>query len=448
MEVVPLLPYLIGLTGLLVLSGFFSGSETALCALTQVQIERLRLEKGGASAIVNFVDNPRRLFITVLLGNNLVNVSFAILMLWLVKRVLPDYTEVLHFAIASAASVLLMLIFGEMTPKSFAIKHAEFFAKIAAPPLWVFSVLISPLRSLLRRIIDFLIPIFGGHASPTEHLTASDLKEILDTYQEEALPADEREIVSNILQLRDIEAKEIMVPRTEVIAVPTSNTVQETLKQAKEHGFSRIPVYQEQIDNICGIFYVKDFALWRHAAIDSLTIDAFLEKRDQISEVPSSTSLIRECFFVLETRKIGMLLLQLTREKTKMAILQDEYGGVSGVVTTEDIIEQVVGDIVDEHDRNDSPPDYVKHSEEPLLLETSGRMSIRELNQQFELKLSEDDADTIGGYVLGLFGRIPSVGESYTDENGIEFEITTTEGNAITGLFIKMPVTHGTETEV
>ena len=448
MEVVPLLPYLIGLAGLLVLSGFFSGSETALCALTQVQIERLRLEKGGASAIVNFVDNPRRLFITVLLGNNLVNVSFAILMLWLVKRTLPEYTEVLQFATATAASVLLMLIFGEMTPKSFAIKHAEFFAKIAAPPLWVFSVLISPLRSLLRRIIDFLIPIFGGHASPTEHLTASDLKEILDTYQEEALPADEREIVSNILQLRDIEAKEIMVPRTEVIAVPTSNTVQETLKQAKEHGFSRIPVYQEQIDNICGIFYVKDFALWRHAAIDSLTIDAFLEKRDQISEVPSSTSLIRECFFVLETRKIGMLLLQLTREKTKMAILQDEYGGVSGIVTTEDIVEQVVGDIVDEHDRDNSPPDFVKHSEEPLLLETSGRMSIRELNQQFELKLSEDDADTIGGYALGLFGRIPSVGESYTDENGIEFEITTTEGNAITGLFIKMPVTHGTETEV
>jgi CBS domain containing-hemolysin-like protein len=124
-----------------------------------------------------------------------------------------------------------------------------------------------------------------------------------------------------------------------------------------------------------------------------------------------------------------------------MAILRDEYGGVSGIVTTEDIIEQVVGDIVDEHDKDDSPPDLVKHSEAPLLLETSGRMSIRELNQQFELKLSEDDVDTIGGYVLGLFGRIPSVGESYIDENGIEFEITVTEGNAITGLFIKMPIT-------
>ena len=450
MDVVPLLPhlpYLISLTGLLVLSGFFSGSETALCALTQVQIERIRLEKGSASAIVNFVDNPRRLFITVLFGNNLVNVAFAILMLSFIGNALP-YSESIRFVIALALNVSLMLIFGEMTPKTFAIKHAESFAKITAPLLWGFSVIITPLRALLRRIIDLLVPIFGGHLPPEEHLTATDFQEILNTYHEEALPPDEREIVSNILQLQAIDAKEIMVPRTEVIAVPTSNTIQETLKQAKEYGFSRIPVYQDQIDNICGIFYVKDFALWRHAAVNSLTIDAFLEKRDQISEVSSTAPLIREPIFVLETRKIGMLLLQLTHEKTKTAILQDEYGGVSGIVTTEDIIEQVVGDIVDEHDRDDAPPDFVKHSEEPLLLEASGRMSIRELNQQFELKLSEDDADTIGGYALGLFGRIPSVSESYIDENGIEFEILATEGNVITNLFIKVPIADEAETKI
>ena len=447
MEVVPLSLYLIGLTGLLVLSGFFSGSETALCALTQVQIERLRIEKGSTSAIVNFVDNPRKLFITVLLGNNLVNVTFAILMLSFIGHLLPQHPESIRFVIALVLNVFLMLIFGEMTPKTYAIKHAEAFAKITAPPLRVFSVFISPLRALLRRIIDLLVPIFGGHPPPPEHLTATDFIEILNTYHEEALPADEREIVSNILQLRDIEAREIMVPRTEVVAVPTSNTIQATLKQAKESGFSRIPVYQEQIDNICGIFYVKDLTLWRHTDVNTLTIDAFLEKRDRISEETPSVSLIREPIFVLETRKIGVLLLQLTREKTKMAILQDEYGGVSGIVTTEDIVEQVVGDIVDEHDRDDAPPDFVKHSDTPLLLETSGRMSIRKLNQQFALKLSEDDVDTIGGYVFGLFGRIPSVGEVYTDENGIEFEIIATEGNVITGLFIKGPVTHETETE-
>ena len=449
MEVVPLLPYLIGLTGLLVLSGFFSGSETALCALTQVQIERIRVEKGSTSAIINFVDNPRRLFITVLLGNNLVNVAFAILMLSFIGQVLPEqYPEPLRFVIALVVNIFLMLIFGEMTPKTFAIKHAELFSKTTAPPLWIFSIVITPLRGLLRRIIDFLVPIFGGHQATTEHLTASDLIEVLNTYHEEALPSGEREIVSNILQLRDIEGREIMVPRTEVVAVSTSNTIQETLNQAKVSGFSRIPVYREQIDNICGIFYVKDFARWRHAEINSLTIEDFLDKQDQIAEASTDASLIREPILVLETRKIGALLLQLKREKTKTAILLDEYGGISGIVTTEDIIEQVVGDIVDEHDRDESPPEYIQHSEKPMVLEATGRMSIRELNQQFDLKLSEDDVDTIGGYALGLFGRIPSVGESYTDENGIEFEITATEGNVITSLFIKVPDTSETETDV
>ena len=444
---VPLLPYLIGLVGLLFLSGFFSGSETALCALTRVQIEKIRLKRGSTSAIVNFVDNPRRLFITVLLGNNLVNVTFAILMLQLVSQRLDHFAEPIQFVIATALSVILMLIFGEMTPKTFAIKYAESFAKITAPPLWAFSIFITPLRTLLRRIIDKLVPLFGGQSTTTEQITTTDLQEFFKTFPEEVLPADEREIVSNILQLRDIEAKEIMVPRTEVVAVPTSNTIQDTVKQAKESGFSRIPVFRDQIDEICGIFYVKDFAHWRHTVINMLSIDEFLNNRDQIKQVSVNAPLIREPISVLETRKIGVLLLQLKREKTKIAVLRDEYGGTSGIVTTEDIIEQVVGDIADEHDRNDTQPDYITHSEDPLVLETSGRMSIRELNQQFELKLQEDDVDTIGGYAFGLFGRIPSVGESQVDDNGIEFEITATEGNIITKLFLRIPTSETPEME-
>lgn len=437
---VPLLYYLIGLVGLLILSGFFSGSETALCALSRVQVEKIRLKRGRTSAIVNFVDNPRRLFITVLFGNNLVNVTFAILMLRLVPLVFPTSLETFYGPIALVLTVMLMLIFGEMTPKTYAIKNAELFAKITAPPLWAFSVFISPARALLRKVIDKLVPIFGGQPPPSEEFTTTDLQEFFKTYHEETLPPDEREIVSKILQLRDIEAKEIMVPRTEVIAVSTSNTIQDTLIQAKESGFSRIPVYREQIDKICGVFYVKDFAQWRSTEVNALTIDEFLEKRGKITNAPSNAPLIREPFLVLETRKIGILLLQLKREQTKLAILRDEYGGVSGIVTTEDIVEQVVGDIVDEHDKNDSPPKFIIHSENPLVIETTGRISIRDLNQQFELNFQEDDADTIGGYTLGIFGRIPSVGESHVDENGIEFEITATEGNQITGLFIRVPV--------
>ena len=445
---VPLLPYLIGLSGLLILSGFFSGSETALCALTRVQVEKIRLKRGSTSAIVNFVDNPRRLFITVLLGNNLVNVTFAILIAILVRREFDQFSDTIEFIIATALSVILMLIFGEMTPKTIAIKHAETFSKITAPPLWIFSIVITPLRTILRKIIDLLVPIFGGHPPPSDTLTTSELQEFFKTYHEETLPEDEREIVSNILQLRDIEAKEIMVPRTEVLAVPTSHTIQDTLSLAKEHGFSRIPVYREQIDKVCGIFYVKDYVQWRQSGISINTIDEFLDKRDQIARIPDSAPLIRDPILVLETRKIGALLLQLKREKTKIAILHDEYGGTSGFVTTEDIIEQVVGDIADEHDKDDSPPEFIKHSDDPLIIESSGRMSIRELNQQFELKISDDDVDTIGGYVIGLFGHIPSVGESHIDESGIAFEITGTEGHLITSLLIRVPSLETSEMDI
>ena len=436
---VPLYPYLIGLVGLLILSGFFSGSETALCALTRVQIEKIRLKRGNTSAIVRFVDNPRRLFITVLFGNNLVNVTFAILMLRVVPLVFSDTFKTFYGAIALILTVILMLIFGEMTPKTYAIKNAELFAKITAPPLWAFSIFISPARAILRKIIDKLIPIFGGHIQEPDELTTADLQAFFKTYHEETLSPDEHEIVSNILQLRDIEAKEIMVPRTEVIAVSTSSTIQDTLTQAKEYGFSRIPVYHEQIDDICGIFYVKDFVHWSRDEVSSLTIGEFLANREKIPNAPTDAPLIREPFLVLETRKIGTLLLQLKREQTKLAILRDEYGGVSGIVTTEDIVEQVVGDIADEHDKTDSPPKFTILADDPLVIESSGRVSIRELNQQFDLNIQEEDADTIGGYVTGLFGRIPSIGELQVDEKGIEFEITDTESNLITGMIIRMP---------
>ncbi len=443
MDVVPLLPYLISLAVLLVFSGFFSGSETALCALTRIQIERIRLEKKGNSAIVNFVDNPRRLFITVLLGNNLVNVAFAILMLWLVGRLLPASSEAVQLSTATVVSVLLMLVFGELAPKTLAIKNAEAFSAWTARPLWAFSVIITPIRSILRLVIDFLAPIFGGQFAPAEHLTATDFQEIVSTYHEEALPSDEREIVTNILQLREIEAKEIMVPRTEVVAVPISASIQATLACARESGFSRIPVYREQIDKICGIFYVKDLPLLQHLPLTSLTIEEFLAMQHEQApseRVSEAGTLIREPTLVLENRKIGVLLPQLTRQKTKMAILLDEYGGVSGIVTTEDIVEQVVGDIVDEHDRTHHPPAdawYIQHSDLPLSFETSGRVSVREINQQFGLTLSEEWADTIGGYAFGLFGRIPSVGERLVDDNGLEFEIAATKGQLITRLFIR-----------
>ena len=192
MEIDQPLPQLIGLGLLLFLSGFFSGSETALCALTRVQVERLRTEKRKNSiAIVNFVDNPRRLFITLLLGNTLVNVAFATIAYWLIRgwpifdllqqlnsRLLQQLGE---FVIATVLIVTPLLIFGEIVPKTHAIRHPEFFARITARSLWGFSIVISPLRTILRAIVDLLMPLFGSSRIPiAERLTTGDFKTILD----------------------------------------------------------------------------------------------------------------------------------------------------------------------------------------------------------------------------------------------------------------------------
>ena len=451
MEIDQPLPQLIGLGLLLFLSGFFSGSETALCALTKVQIERLRTEKRkNSTAIVNFVDNPRRLFITLLLGNTLVNVAFATVAYWLIRD-LPVFEHlqklnnsilqhVAEFVVATVLIVPPLLIFGEIVPKTHAIRHPEFFARITARSLWGFSIVISPLRAFLRIIVDFLMPLFGAsHTPKTEGLTTGDFKTILDMDQVEGLQTDERTILSNVLELHTIEAKEIMVPRTDMVALEISSTVQDALAKAQEFGFSRIPVYRKQIDDVCGIFQIKDVPLWRRVDIGKMTLETFLNQRHLLGGYDVENTLVRQPVFVLETMKLADLLLELTRQKTKMAILVDEYGGIAGIATTEDILEHLVGDIVDEHDTTLKSPNIISSPDNPSLIEVSGRVSVKSINQQFRLTLDEDIADTIGGYVLALFGCVPAVGESEQDEDGIRFEIAAMEGNFVGVVILTLP---------
>ena len=448
MEVDQLLPRLIGLGLLLFLSGFFSGSETALCALNRLQIERLRHEKRkSAAAIVNFVDNPRRLFITILLGNTFINAAFTIISASLIYSVFSqgsiESTQGASGPAIVTATILitlLVLIFGEITPKTYAIKYAEGFSRITARPLWIFSVLIYPFRTILRGLTNLLIPLFGGsHIPREERITAEDFKLIVNTHEEDTLQADEREILSNILELRAIEAKEIMVPRTEMVAMDSSATIHEVLDKAREVGFSRIPMYRNQIDNICGVFHIKDLPLWRTADIGNVTVEDFLINRHTFRRTQSEPNLVHPPFFVLETKKIANLLSEFTHEKTKMAILIDEHGGISGLATIEDIIEEVVGDIIDEHDTSLAHPEIIMHPDNSDVIEVFGRVSVRQINQQFNLKIDEGIADTIGGYVLGLFGRIPLVGESQIDEHGIGFEVAAMEGNLIGAVIMNLP---------
>jgi len=437
MDISSLFFSVVGIALLLVCSSFFSGSETALTALTKAQIQRLRLEKRrSAAAIVRFLDNPRRLFITVLFGNTLVNMAFLSITGMLVyNNLFKGKSPGLAYVVAILVQTMLLLVFGEITPKTYALKHSERFSRIAAQPLWFFSKMIFPFRIILRRLIDAVLPLFGVR-SVVDHtpLTSAEIQAVTKTTEEYgALDREEGEIIHNIFELHDIRAIEAMVPQTEMVCVEVSKTIREAFALTKQVGHSRLPVYKDKIDNIFGIFYVKDLPRWKGLVVESLgnrhieelTLEEFLSNSELLGRLNpgNENTLVRQPFFIVETRMIGALMRDMTREKQQMAILLDEFGGVSGLITVEDIVEEVLGEIFDEYDTA-SEMTIMPDPKDSARFLIPGFVSLRNVNKRLKLNLDLSTADTIAGYVVSVFGSIPREGNRVTDvKNRLEFEV-------------------------
>jgi len=430
MESTSILLHLLGLGLLMVCSSFFSGSETALSALTKAEIQRIRQErKRSGLAVVKFLDDPRRLFITVLFGNTLVNMAFVSITGSLIyHQVFEEENAGTASLVAVLIETFVLLVFGEVTPKTYAIKYAERFSMVVARPLWFFSKLIFPFRRILRYLTDAVLLLLGMSGGGEHPITRDELKAIVKaTEAEGALDEQEGELIHNIFDLRDIEAKEAMAPRTEMVCVEVSATIQDAFDKTREAGCSRLPVYREEMDSICGIFYVKDLLFWKglvieelgNVGIERLTLEDFLSRREMLDALNPGheNTLVMPPFFVYETRKIGVLMREMAREKQRMAILLDEYSGVSGLITVEDIVEEVLGEITDEYDLVDGRT-ITYDPNEPSAVQISGLVSLRSVNKRLKLKLDESLADTLGGYVLARFGAIPSEGDVVTDEDG------------------------------
>jgi len=415
-----ILAHFAGLTVLLLCSFFFSGSETALSALTKVQLQKYREDKKKSSAaIVKFLDDPRRLFITVLFGNILV-----------IKGQNPG----LAFVVAIVSQTFILLVFGEITPKTYAIKHSEKFSKSAARPLWIFSQVIYPFRKALRFITDISLLILGVRPEHEKvSLTSDEIRAIIKATEEEgALEAEEGEILHNIFDLHDTEAREAMIPRIKMVSAEISTTIQEAFNMTQDSGFSRLPVYRKSIDNICGIFYVKDLPRWKGLrieglggrTIEQLTLEEFLANSEMLNELNpgNENTLVRPPYFVFMAKKIGALMREMTREKKQMAILLDEFGGVSGLITIEDIVEEVLGEIFDEYDKV-SELTITRDPADSSSVLIPGFASVRSVNKRLKLRIDVPGIDTIGGYVVRLFGSIPLQGDVATDrEHSLEFE--------------------------
>lgn len=454
MNILSIVLHLVGLGALLLCSSFFSGSETALSALHKAQIQRIREDrKKSSDAIVNFLDEPRRLFITVLFGNTLVNMAFVSVTGSLIySSIFKGRSSGLAFVIAVLTQTLLLLIFGEIPPKTYAIKHSEKFSRAVAQPLWVFSILIYPFRKALRILTDTFLPLFGVRTIIDKTpLTADEIRAIVKTTEEHgALDEEEGEIIHNIFELHDIPAKEAMVPRTEIVCLEVSRTIQEAFNMTKKAGYSRLPVYRQTIDNICGIFYVKDMPRWKGLnikrlggrSVEQLTIEEFLSNSEILKELNpgNENTLVRPPLFVFRTKKIGTLMREMTKKKQQMAILLGEYGGVSGLITVEDIVEEVLGEIFDEYDKL-SEMTIMRDPKDPSSTLIPGFVSLRSINRRLKLRLDLSEADTISGYAVRLFGAIPAVGDVVTDKvNGLVFEVLKMSGNRINLLKLRKQV--------
>lgn len=380
---------------LLLLSAFFSSAETALMSLSRLKVRNM-LNEGvkGAKTLDKMLDNPTKILSTILVGNNLVNIAASAFATSLAIQQFGSR----GIGIATGLTTLMVLIFGEVTPKSLATNNAEAIALRVADPLNILSKIFTPVTAILMAITRVFVKLFGGDPDEAKpFVTEEDLRTMVEVGHEEGvILSQERAIIDNVFEFRESQVKDVMTTRTDMVAVEEDIGYDELLSIFKEEQYSRLPVYEGTSDNIIGVIYVKDLVFQE---IDEENFDV--------------KNYMREPFFTYEFQRISSLFEQLRHRRIALAIVLDEYGGTAGIATLEDLVEEIVGDLEDEYDTVDKQVTIINAHE----FITEGTVKIDFLNDQLHLNINDEEYDTIGGYVFGAFGRIPEVGESIVSEN-------------------------------
>jgi len=366
-----------------ILSAFFSSSEVALISLTRAKARTLVNEgKPGSKAVAALKESPEHLLITILIGNNIVNVAAATLATSLAIKTFGD----IGVGIATFFVVIVLLVFGEIGPKIYAARASDSFVLGVAPVILFLSRIFSPLIWLVEKVS----PTFGiGKEAGEASVTEEEIKEWIDVGKEDGtIEQGEQEMLYSVLEFADTTAREIMTPRVDVTLMEDTVTFEEAIRIFNETGFSRIPVYHDTIDNITGILNVKDVfsAMVSH-------------RRDStIKEV------MYDPMFIPETKKIDDLLKELQVHRVQMAIVIDEYSSFVGIATVEDILEEIVGDIMDEFDKEE--PEIQNISEGVFVVDA--QMWVEDINERMEIELPVDESyETIGGLIIDRLGHIP-----------------------------------------
>ncbi|MGE5431458.1 MAG: hemolysin family protein [Syntrophomonadaceae bacterium] len=392
------------LTGLLILSAFFSGSEIALFSLDKNKINEIKNGNplmGGY--IFNLLEFPRRLLVTILLCNTIVNVAVTIISVTLAIDIARTYrlNEELILTIQIISVTILILFIGEITPKIWASKYPVAFSKMVSIPLYWIGVIVYPVSKTLTDIIRVLVSRIKIDKSKTAILS-TDFTDLADLGIEKGtIVEEEQELIHGLVSFRTVTAREVMTPRVDITAISDDTDFDELMKVVSESGHSRIPLYHSNLDEVTGIIYAKDLL-------------PFL-KNEEMKKTLILNKLARKALFFPETKLISDLMHEFLEKKMHIGIVVDEYGGTAGLISLEDILEEIVGDIRDEYDKEENEITNISTNSYLVL----GKTSIDQINELLHIDLysDNDDYDTIGGFILNYAGTIPVEGYNFTYKN-------------------------------
>ena len=408
---------LIAIIILLCLSAFFSSSETALTTVNQIRMRTLA-DNGDkrAARVLHVTGNPGKMLSAILIGNNIVNLSASSISTSLAIHLFGNTGA----GIATGILTFLILIFGEVTPKTMATIKADSMSLTVAAPIGLLMKILTPVIFIINKLsLGLMFLLHVNIKDAQKKMTEEELRTIVDVSQENGvIEHEERDMIHNLFDFGDAEAKEIMVPRIDMTFVQADATYQEVLDIFRQDMFTRLPVYEDSTDNVIGIINMKDFLLQNDTPEFSVR------------------NLLREPYFTYEHKNTADLFLEMRKSSISLAIVLDEYGVTAGLITLEDLLEEIVGEIRDEYDA-DEEDDITRISDREFYV--LGSANLNDVSEALSLHFTSDDYDTIGGYCLGLLDHLPEKNEIILTDNNILLRIDRMEKNRIERIYIRLP---------
>lgn len=402
---------------LLGLSAFFSSAETALTTVNKIRVRTL-IEEGDKRAIrlQKVLDQPSKMLSAILIGNNIVNMSLSSLGTVIATKAFGSAGA----GIATGILTFLVLVFGEITPKTCATISAEKLSLRFASVIYTWMHITTPLIFIINAFSMGVLKLMRVDPNKRNDIyTEDEIRTIVEvSHQDGAIESEERKMINNVFDLDDHLAKDIMVPRVDMTFLNVNATYGETIEIYRQNLFTRLPVYEEHRDNILGILNVKDLLLY--------------EDKEHFNV----RHILREAYFTHEFKKSSELMMEMRENSISLAIVLDEYGATVGLVTLEDLLEEIVGEIRDEYDESEKEL-IQKISDYEYIVEGSSKLE--DLQDQIGLDLESEDYDSIGGIVIELLDRLPQAGESVTTENGIHLVVDEVDKNRIDKVHIYLP---------